>query len=264
MRFRDPDDAAHEAAIDDDITRPSAPLDPFVDEGWITRALREVKSGKEASVWLCEGGGRAGDRLVAVKLYRAAANRGFANDAVYWDGGMRSMSRRVRTAATRRTGFGRDVRFAAWVGREFDQLERLHAAGCRVPRAIARAGEGLALEWIASPGDAEEAAPQLRHADLSPAESQVAFDQLMESVERFLAHDVVHADLSEYNVLWDGGRAVVIDFPQAVDPRFNRSARDLLARDVGNLARFFARHGVLSNPDTIVRDLWHRWQRAQL
>jgi RIO kinase 1 len=79
-----------------------------------------------------------------------------------------------------------------------------------------------------------------------------------------LGANVVHGDLSPYNVLWWNDRASVIDLPQAVDPRFNRSARALLERDVSNVCRYFARAGVDVNPVRIASDLWRRFLRAEL
>ena len=42
---------------------------------------------------------------------------------------------------------------------------------------------------------------------------------------------MVHSDLSPYNVLWNGHEHRIIDFPQAIDPRFNSSAQRLLVLD---------------------------------
>ena len=63
-------------------------------------------------------------------------------------------------------------------------------------------------------------------------------------IERWLGVNLVHGDLSPYNILYWKGRCVAIDFPQAVDPRFNDAARSLLERDISNLAKYFARMGV--------------------
>jgi len=235
-------------------------LQPFFDAGWITDVLRPVRGGKEADVFLCRGSSLAGGALLAAKVYRPRQNRGFSDDSVYWEGGMRQMSRRVRVAVDKRSAFGREVRFGAWMGREHEVLTRLHAAGAAVPRPFARSETGLLLEWL---GDGQEEAPQLRRFRLGADAAEFAFEDLLGEVELFLANDLVHADLSEYNVLW-AGRPVVIDFPQAVDPRFNRSARELLRRDLGNLVRHFARYGLYRDPDRLAGELWDRWLRAAL
>ncbi len=235
------------------------PLESALAEGWITDVVRTVKSGKEATVYLCRGGARSGEELVAAKVYRSRHDRAFKDDSAYWDGAMRDMGRRVRLAATKRTAFGREVRFSRWLGREYEHLSTLQGTGARVPRPIAQVDGLVVLSWV---GSGEEAAPQLRQADL--AEPAGVFDQLLQQVELFLACNLVHGDLSEYNVLIQAGEPVVIDFPQAVDPRFNRAARDLLRRDVTNLSRHFARRGVLRDSVLLADALWARWLRSEL
>lgn len=230
-------------------------LKPALDEGWITSVLRAVKSGKEASVYLCQGSDRSGERLVAAKVYRQ--RRTFSHDAEYWEGATRSWGRRLNVAAAKRTAFGREVRFGGWIQREFETLRTLHGAGASVPRPIAVAGDVLLLGWI---GDEEGAAPPLHSLRADAA----ALDELLRQVEIFLTHDVVHGDLSEYNVLvWDE-RPVVIDFPQASDPRFNRSAQTLLERDLRNLARYFERVGVEFDWRRHASALWRRWLNSEL
>lgn len=236
-------------------------LEPLLDEGWIEEVIRPVKSGKEATVYLCRAGARSGAELVAAKIYRSTEERGFKNAAVYWEGGMRAMSRRVRLAATKRSAFGRNVLFGSWISREQETLETLHAAGANVPRPIVQLGSTLLMTWV---GDEEQAAPQLRQVRFEPAKAARVFDFLVAQVELWLARDIVHADLSEYNILFWRGRPVVIDFPQAVDPRFNRSAYSLLQRDLGNLVRYFERFGVNRDGRAIAAGMWERWLHSDV
>jgi RIO kinase 1 len=87
---------------------------------------------------------------------------------------------------------------------------------------------------------------------------------VIRAIELLLYRNVIHGDLSAYNVLvWDG-RATVIDLPQAVDPRKNRHAHRLLERDVVRICDYFARFGVRSSPQRIAHDLWTGWQLADL
>ena len=79
-----------------------------------------------------------------------------------------------------------------------------------------------------------------------------------------LFHDVVHGDLSAFNILVWEGRISVIDLPQAVDPKKNRHAEALLARDVERICEHFARHGVSRDPVRIADDLWTAWTFADL
>jgi RIO kinase 1 len=83
---------------------------------------------------------------------------------------------------------------------------------------------------------------------------------LCEVVDAMLALGLVHADLSPYNVLWDGEQYRVIDFPQAVDARFNPSAREFLLRDVARLAEFFARFGAVADAGAGAAEVWAWYQ----
>jgi RIO kinase 1 len=113
-------------------------------------------------------------------------------------------------------------------------------------------------------GDEDDAAPQLRSLRPDGHEAKDLFDQVMRNVERFLYHNVIHGDLSAYNVLvWDG-RATVIDLPQAVDPRKNRHAQRLLERDVERICDHFARFGVRSDAQGIAHGMWTAWTFADL
>jgi RIO kinase 1 len=117
------------------------------------------------------------------------------------------------------------------------------------------------MEFI---GDAGGPAPLLNRAALSADEARRLFGQAMRNVELFLACNRVHGDLSAFNMLCWLGRLVIIDFPQAVDPRFNRNAYALLQRDIENVCRHFSRHGVRADAALLAAELWSRWLRGDL
>src|SRR2546422_9936961 len=60
----------------------------------------------------------------------------------------------------------------------------------------------------------------------------------------------VHADMSDYNLLWWDGRVVVIDVGQAV-PLDHPRAEEWFKRDVGNIARFFRRLRINVSPASL-------------
>src|SRR5436309_2682820 len=90
------------------------------------------------------------------------------------------------------------------------------------------------------------------------------FTRIMRNVELWLAYNVVHGDLSAFNILWWEGNVTIIDVPQAVDPRVNPNARDLLARDIDNVCRYFSRSGVQADPARLAARLWTRFLHAEL
>ena len=54
---------------------------------------------------------------------------------------------------------------------------------------------------------------------------------------------LIHADLSEYNLLWHQNRLHVIDVSQAVEP-WHPEAMEFLQRDARNIVNFFRKAGV--------------------
>ncbi|MEX2420691.1 MAG: RIO1 family regulatory kinase/ATPase, partial [Actinomycetota bacterium] len=244
----------------DDVAAPSA-FDHFLAEGFITDVVRIIKTGKEASVHLCRANrSTTGEDLLALKAYHPLDRRDFRDESIYRDGEW-IKERRVRVALEKKTRFGREVQGAIWVGREWETLQALSAAGAPVPRPVASTEDAILMTYI---GDEDGAAPQLRSVRPDRTQAQDLFDQVIRAVERMLYGNVIHGDLSAYNVLvWDG-QAIAIDLPQAVDPRKNRHAPALLERDVKRICDHFERFGVHSSPGKIAGDLWTAWQFADL
>src|ERR671922_232611 len=106
------------------------------------------------------------------------------------------------------------------------------------------------------------AAPQLHRVHLDDLEG--GLDRCLRAFELMLYRDVIHGDLSPYNVLVWEDEITLIDFPQAVDPKKNRHAEPLLARDVERICDHFTRHGVALDARAIARDLWTAWTFADL
>lgn len=233
----------------------------FLDEGLITAVLRPIKSGKEASVHLCRANpSTTGEQLLALKRYHPLDRRDFRDESIYRDGEW-IKERRIRIALEKKTRFGREVQGAIWVNREWEMLRTLHAAGADVPKPIARTDEAILMAYV---GDEGRAAAQLHRYRPNRDEAPALFDQVLRNVEWLLYVNVIHADLSAYNVLvWDG-RVTLIDLPQAVDPRKNRHAQTLLERDVARICQHFERLGVRSDARRIARDLWTAWTFADL
>jgi RIO kinase 1 len=186
--------------------------------------------------------------------------RDFRDESLYRDGEW-IKERRIRAALEKKTRFGRELQGALWVHREWETLRLLAITGAPVPRPIAATEEAILMGYV---GDEADPAPQLRSYRPDPDEAEALFRQVVHAIEMMLYRNVVHGDLSAYNVLvWDG-RIVVIDLPQAIDPRKNRHARGMLERDVTRICEHFARFGVSTSPGRIVDDLWTAWEMADL
>jgi RIO kinase 1 len=80
-----------------------------------------------------------------------------------------------------------------------------------------------------------------------------------------LCCDLVHGDLSPYNVLlaWDG--PVIIDFPQVVGAAHNSLAEGFFFRDLANLRRFFeGLDPALRAAAGDGREIWRAYTRREL
>ena len=220
-----------------------AHLDPLIEQHLITEVLRPIKTGKEAVVYACLAHPTLERELVAAKVYRPFETRSFKKDAVYQQGRERGSrpDARVLRALGKKTRHGRLHKFSAWIAHEERTLRILHDAGADVPEPIERVGPVILMEYV---GDADIPAPMLTNVALDPEEATRIYERILAQVDLFLKHHRVHADLSPFNLLYWDGRAVIIDFPQAVDPRYNDDAFDLLVRDLRNINGFFEDHGV--------------------
>ena len=233
----------------------------FFDEGLITQVLRPIKSGKEASVHLCRGNPRStGADLVALKLYHPLNRRDFRDEGIYRDGEF-IKERRIRSALEQKTKFGREVQGQLWVDREWSTLKELAKNGAPVPRPIERTGDAILMSYI---GDEEMAAQLRSYRPEDQSQAEDLFAQMLKAIELMLFLNVVHGDLSAYNVLVWEGRLTLIDLPQAVDPRKNRHAQSFLERDVERICKHFSTWGVASAPHSLAADLWTGWTFADL
>jgi len=235
-------------------------LESFLDDSVITEVLEVVAGGKEATVFRCAAAPSRGDRFYAAKVYRPMERRNFRNDTVYQQGRV-ILSSRGRRAYAKGTEFGRKVQYGQWVAAEYATQQALYDAGADVPRPIACNGSAILMEWL---GDDNAAAAQLRHVRLDPRDAPRLLDCLLANIELMLRNNVIHGDLSPFNILYVDGGVKIIDFPQAVDPRMNPNSYALLSRDVGNVCEHFAKFGVRSDPGRIAGRLWSRFMRAEL
>jgi len=228
-------------------------LEPFFDNGLISEILFEVKSGKEATVYCC----RSADDLLAAKVYRPIETRRFKNDSIYLAGRMHmARNSRARRAALAHSDFGRQVQYATWIDNEWELLHRLHHAGADVPNPLARGERAILMPFL---GDGEGAAPLLNDVTLDGETARHVLDRLLRNIELMLDQHVVHGDLSPFNILFHEQRAVIIDLPQAIDPRLNPAALQLLSRDVEQVCTWAARSGVRCDAAAFTLSLWEQF-----
>jgi RIO kinase 2 len=115
--------------------------------------------------------------------------------------------------------------------REYETLQALYP-DVSVPRPVDHNRHAIVMEKL--PG------VELASARLDDDQAVGVLDLVLREVQSAHAAGYVHADLSEYNVFVDEAGVTVFDWPQAVATDHD-NARDLLVRDVENIAGYFAR-----------------------
>lgn len=190
-----------------------------------------VSTGKEANVFR---GTTPEETEVAVKIYRTNTRTFRSHMEYLWgDPRFQPMGKSNRQVID------------LWASKEVKNLYRFLEADCRVPRPITQHHNVVIMEYI---GEGTAIAPQLRQVDLD--DPHPVFNELVQFVRRaWQEANLVHGDLSEYNILMTPEETIVIDCAQAVVRDHPRSI-ELLERDVANLCKHFGRLGVDADPET--------------
>lgn len=232
-------------------------LEPLYEVGLIDEVLRPLMSGKEAAAWIVRSQGE----VVCAKVYKEAHSRSFTQRVAYTEGRKVRNSRDARAMA-KRSSFGRDQEEMAWQTAEVDALNKLAAAGVRVPQPLVFSDGVLLMELILDHNGAP--APRLYDVPLSPEHARAMLHFLAEQAARMLLAGIVHGDLSEYNVLiaWDG--PVIIDLPQAIDASSNRNAKPVFLRDLDHLTTHLARFNPALTETEYGREIWHLFENGKL
>ncbi|ACG72911.1 protein of unknown function RIO1 [Anaeromyxobacter sp. K] len=234
------------------------PLAPLLADGVVEAVGARLKTGKEAEVWLVQAGGE----VVAAKVYKARQTRTFRNDAAYREG-RRVRDSRTQRAMDRGSRFGQAAAEEAWKAREADALHALHAAGVRVPRPVLFYEGVLLMELVVGPDG--HPAPRLVDARVPRERAAALYADLRAQAVRMLCCDLIHGDLSPYNVLLGHDGPVVIDFPQVVGAAHNGQAEAFFRRDLENLRRFFAAlDPALHAAAGDAREIWRAYVRREL
>lgn len=237
--------------------KPPKRLQPLIDEGMVDAVLRQLMSGKEATVYVV----RCGDEVRCAKVYKEANQRSF-HQAVSYQEGRRVKNSRQARAIEKGSRYGRQMAEEAWQNAEVDALYRLAAAGVRVPKPFI-CFEGVLLMELVTDA-AGNAAPRLNDLELAEATALDYHAQLLRQVVLMLCAGIIHGDLSEYNILVDADGPVIIDLPQAVDAAGNNNAGAMLERDVDNLASYFSQFAPQLATSKYGKEIWGLYQAGLL
>jgi RIO kinase 1 len=232
-------------------------LRSLLEEGLIDSVVRQLMSGKEATVYVV----RCGDETRCAKVYKEATQRSFRQAVDYTENRKVKNSRQARAMA-KGTRFGRQAQEAAWQSAEVDALHRLAAACVRVPKPFNFHDGVLLMELVVDAQGA--AAPRLNDVDFTAEEARAHHATLIGEVVRMLCAGVIHGDLSEFNILLAADGPVIIDLPQAVNASGNNAAFTMLERDVNNLRSTLGRFAPELLETEFAREMWALFEQGEL
>ncbi|MCW7074677.1 MAG: serine protein kinase RIO [Candidatus Methanospirare jalkutatii] len=241
-----------------------------------------ISTGKESIVFHAIGGSAAGSgevrgvsgeevreeqqREIAVKIYKVSTSNFKAMlEYILGDPRFENVKKDRRSVVF------------TWARKEFKNLKRAFRAGVSVPAPIAYEKNVLVMDFIGREGIP---APRLRDVpeEILRTHAQHIFERILASVKvLYEKAGLVHADLSEFNILLDfkmeGGeeervrvsegipasalssaRPVLIDMGQAVLTSHPK-AMDFLQRDLRNIVAFFQKLGLNLSHEDVCKEI---------
>jgi RIO kinase 1 len=167
---------------------------------------------------------------------------------------------REQRAVAKRTKVGLEILQSSWLANEYATLRTLHRVGALVPKPYTVNGNAMLMEYL---GERGVPAMTLNHVTLSGYdEAKRLFDLAMDNIRLMLENNVVHGDLSAFNIMYWQGDIRIIDFPQAVNPYRNPHAFKFFARDVERMCQYFEPYGIEAQSNKLARAIWKQVLRA--
>ncbi len=227
----------------------------FSKRGIIKALGGPISSGKEAVIFHAIG---AEEEELAIKMYKiSTANFNVMLDYIIGDPRFKNIKRNRRSVVF------------AWAHKELKNLKRAFDVGVRVPKPIACDKNVLIMEFIGKEGIA---APELRNIPLEVLEFDFELKELFWHIisEIKILYErggMVHADLSEFNILMKGYaerefadvnaseieiEPVIIDVGQSLLLE-HPNADAFLKRDVKNIVTFFNKLGLDYSEDDVMK-----------
>lgn len=226
-RSKDKQDRATAELVMDPRTRMI--LFKLLNRGLITEINGCISTGKEANVYHATN--KFGDDY-AIKIYKTSIltfkdrDKYVTGEYRFRHGYCKSNPRKmVRT----------------WAEKELRNLSRMYKNGLPVPNPILLKSHVLLMSFVGTDGFA---APKLKDADISSSKARELYRDCVILIWRlYNVVKLVHADLSEFNVLYHEGRIVIIDVSQSVEHE-HPQAFEFLRKDCTNISEFFRKKGV--------------------
>jgi RIO kinase 1 len=208
-----------------------------------------ISAGKEARVY--RGVDNSG-RELAIKIYLTFSAEFKKGIYKYIEGDVRF--ERVKITGTRRL-------MSIWARKEYSNLKKMFSAGVRVPEPLAQKDNIVVMEFIGKNGVRAPLLKEIGDALRNPAE---IYSEIQENIRKMVCSArLVHADLSEYNIMVFDDSPVIIDVSQSV-LLSHPNAEEFLRKDVSNIDRFFNRtYGIEVHGDTLLEELMQCLRKSE-
>jgi len=198
-----------------------------------------ISTGKEGNIFRCVTPNK---KLVAIKIYRISTLT-FKHISGYISGDPRFKSiRKTR----------RDIIYA-WTKKEYKNLKRLEKADVKAPKPIIYVNNVLVMEYI---GTKNVPAPLLKDVEIKNPEK--IFDTLIDFISKmYKKAELVHGDISAFNILWHRNKPYLIDLGQGVLLE-HPNAHEFLRRDIHNVVSYFKKFKIKADEDEIYREITNK------
>ncbi|MGC8608324.1 MAG: serine protein kinase RIO [Thermoplasmata archaeon] len=187
-----------------------------------------ISSGKESVVFRAV----SGKKMLAVKIYKMSTLH-FMNIRKYIEGDHRFSKERL----------DRGNIVLLWAKKEFTNLLQVRQKKVRTPVPIGFFKNVLVMSYL---GTVETPAPQLKDVNVS----ENTFIDVRDQMRKMYHAGIIHADLSEYNILVYRNKTYFIDMAQAVSAD-HPAAEEFFERDVKNISNFFEKRNINADCDDL-------------
>jgi len=198
-----------------------------------------ISTGKEGNIYIGTRGENAPadwPQTFAVKIFKTCILK-FKDRERYVFGEMRFKNH----------GTSKNSRKAVilWAEKEYRNLMRLNKEGILAPKPLLVKENIIFMELITEKG---LPAPILKNAHLNEKEYDGMYVDLCKTLRKMYHKcSLIHADLSEYNILVSMKNFFIIDVGQSVE-RDNNNATVFLRNDIAVITRFFKSIGIKTAP----------------
>lgn len=203
-------------------------LSRLINNGIISYVNGAVGAGKESQMyWAVDPSGQD----IAVKIYLVTTSN-FKKRYPYLIGDPRFTKIKHGTRSL----------VELWAKKEFRNLSKSFNSGIPCPEPITVIKNILLMKFVGTNG---VPSPTLVESAVDYADYEKAIGIISDLYQKA---ELVHADLSEYNIFKTKDGLVVFDFGSAVDIRHPKT-KEFLERDISNITRFFVKRGLtVDNP----------------